>query len=40
VAGWAALFSLMLYDIGLDGRTSYAVVGRTALERLSARAGG
>jgi aminoglycoside phosphotransferase (APT) family kinase protein len=40
VAGWAVLFSLMLYDIGLDGRTSYAVVGRTALERLSARAGG
>ena len=38
-AGWAVLFSLMLYDIGLDGRSSYAVVGRTALERLSARAG-
>lgn len=38
-AGWAVLFSLMLYDIGLDGRTSYAVVGRSTLERLSARAG-
>lgn len=38
-AGWAVLFSLMLYDIGLDGRTSYAEVGRNSLERLSERAG-
>ena len=38
-AGWAVLFSLMLYDIGLEGRSTYAVVGRNALERLSARAG-
>ena len=38
-AGWAVLFSLMLYDIGLDARPSYEVVGRGALERLTARAG-
>jgi aminoglycoside phosphotransferase (APT) family kinase protein len=33
--GWAALFSLMLYEIGLEGRPTYADVGRAALDRLS-----
>lgn len=37
-AGWATLFALMLWEIGLDGRPTYEAVGRTALGRLIAEA--
>jgi len=33
-AGWAVLFSLMLLEIGLEGRPSYADVGRRSLDEL------
>lgn len=33
--GWAVLFGLMLLEIGLEGRPSYAEVGRAALDRLA-----
>lgn len=36
--GWAVLFSLMLLEIGLEGRPTYAEVGRASLERLTAPA--
>lgn len=32
--GWAVLFGLMLLEIGLEGRPSYAEVGRAALDRI------
>jgi aminoglycoside phosphotransferase (APT) family kinase protein len=32
--GWAVLFGLMLLDIGLEGRPTYATVGRATLERM------
>ena len=32
--GWAALFALMLLELGLDGRKTYEVVGRAGLTRL------
>ena len=32
--GWAALFVLMLLELGLDGRKTYEVVGRAGLTRL------
>lgn len=35
-AGWAALFALMLLQIGLDDKPTYAVVARATIERLSA----
>lgn len=35
--GWAVLFSLMLLEIGLEGRPSYADVGRRTLHRLTER---
>lgn len=34
--GWAVLFSLMLLEIGLEGRPTYAEVGRATLERMGA----
>lgn len=34
--GWAVLFGLMLVAVGLDGRPSYASVGRAILARVSA----
>ena len=34
-AGWAALFGLMLLELGLEGRPSYEAVGRAALHRLT-----
>lgn len=36
--GWAALFGLMLLEIGLGGRPTYAEVGRSTLDRLAAGA--
>lgn len=33
--GWAVLFSLMLLEIGLEGRPTYADVGRATLDRLT-----
>jgi aminoglycoside phosphotransferase (APT) family kinase protein len=35
-AGWATLFALMLWEIGIDGRPTYESVGRAAIERLVA----
>jgi aminoglycoside phosphotransferase (APT) family kinase protein len=35
--GWAILFSLMLLEIGLEGRPTYAVVGRATLDRMAHR---
>lgn len=34
--GWAVLFALMLLDIGLDSRPTYATVGRATLGRIAA----
>ncbi len=34
--GWAVLFSLMLFEIGLEGRPSYAEIGRSTLEQMVA----
>jgi len=34
--GWGALFALMLLEIGLDDKPTYAVVARVTLERLGA----
>jgi hypothetical protein len=36
--GWAVLFSLMLLEIGLESRPTYADVGRATLERIVRRA--
>ncbi|HET6874772.1 MAG TPA: aminoglycoside phosphotransferase family protein [Acidimicrobiales bacterium] len=36
--GWAVLFGLMLLDIGLENRPTYADVGRSTLDRVSAQA--
>lgn len=33
--GWCVLFALMLLEIGLEGRPTYADVGRTTLDRIS-----
>jgi aminoglycoside phosphotransferase (APT) family kinase protein len=38
--GWAVLFALMLLEIGLQDRPTYAEVGRTALDRMMAMAAG
>ncbi len=38
--GWCVLFSLMLLEIGLEGRPTYADVGRSALERMAATVAG
>lgn len=35
VRGWAVLFALMLLEIGLEGRPTYADVGRSTLECLA-----
>jgi aminoglycoside phosphotransferase (APT) family kinase protein len=37
---WAVLFALMLLEIGLEDRPTYASVGRSTLDRLARRAGG
>ena len=38
--GWAVLFGLMLLEIGLEGRPTYAEVGRETLDRLASMASG
>lgn len=34
-SGWAVLFALMLLEIGLEGRPTYADVGRSTLDRIA-----